>query len=95
MSPDNQGRWAGQIQSNYPSRALRAGDEGTVRLTVRVGSNGRVESCSVTGSSGSSALDDAACRGMERYARFNPALNDAGQPISASYSTAIRYQIPR
>jgi len=30
---------------------------------------------------------------MERYARFDPALNDAGNPTSGSYSTAIVYKL--
>ena len=63
-------------------------------LRITVGANGRVEACSVTGSSGSSALDDAACRGMQRYARYNPALNAAGNPISATTTQSIRYVLP-
>ncbi len=94
VQPDNAGRWAGQIQSDYPSRALRSGEEGIVRMRITVGTNGRVESCSVSGSSGSSTLDDAACRGMQRYARYRPALNAAGNAISATTTQAINYQIP-
>jgi len=60
---------------------------------VTVNAEGRVEACSVASSSGSSVLDDAACQGMERYARFDPALNDAGDPVSASWSTTIVYQL--
>ena len=91
---DNPGRWVGRIQGDYPSSALRREEEGTVTMRITVGANGRVSACSVTGSSGSSALDQAACRGMERYARYNPALNAAGDPISDTVTEAIRYQIP-
>ena len=94
VSPDNQGRWAARIQSDYPSSAARREEEGVVTMRITVGANGRVEACSVTGSSGSSALDQAACRGMQRYARYNPALNDAGNPISSTTSQAIRYVLP-
>nr|WP_298924806.1 energy transducer TonB [uncultured Erythrobacter sp.] len=86
-------RWAQRIQENYPSRALREEVEGTVGVRVTVTPNGRATNCSVTGSSGSSILDQAACRGMERYARFNPALDDAGNPTSGSYSTRITYRL--
>ncbi len=91
--PDNQGRWARQIANNYPSRALRAGEEGSVGVSVVIGSNGRVATCSVTSSSGSSTLDDAACDGMRRYARFNPALNADGSPTRGTYATAITYRM--
>ncbi|QUL37455.1 energy transducer TonB [Erythrobacter sp. JK5] len=92
-TPDGQSRWARRIQENYPSRALREEIEGTVGVNVTIDANGRVSGCSVTGSSGSSILDDAACRGMERYARFNPALDRDGNPTSGRYSTRITYRL--
>ena len=93
-TPDGLGRWAARIQGDYPSSALRREEQGTVTMRITIGANGRVEACSVTGSSGSSALDDAACRGMQRYARYNPALNAAGDPISDTTSQSIRYVLP-
>jgi protein TonB len=93
VRPRNQSSWASRIQQNYPSRALREGTEGRVGVRVTVNGEGRVEACSVANSSGSSVLDDAACQGMERYARFDPALNDAGEPVSASWQTTIVYQL--
>ncbi len=91
--PKGQSRWARRIQENYPSRALREEVEGTVGVRVTIGANGRVSGCTVTGGSGSSILDQAACRGMQRYARFDPALDDAGNPTTGSYSTRITYRL--
>lgn len=92
-SPRNLRRWSARIQENYPSRALREEIEGTVGVSVTIGSNGRVTACRVSRSSGSSILDQAACKGMERYARFDPALDDAGNPTTGSYSTGITYRL--
>lgn len=92
-SPRNQSSWARRIQENYPSRALREGTEGTVGVRVTINAEGRVASCTVTNSSGDSSLDDAACRGMERYARFEPALDRAGNPTSGTWATRITYQL--
>lgn len=89
----NERRWASRIQENYPSRALREEIEGTVGVRVTVTTNGRAANCQVTSSSGSSILDQAACRGMERYARFNPALDAAGNETTGSYSTRITYRL--
>jgi protein TonB len=94
-TPDGQGRWAARIQENYPARAIRDETEGTVGVRVTIGPNGRVTACSVTSSSGSSVLDEAACDGMTRYARYNPALDDAGNPTTGSASTRIVYQLGR
>src|SRR5690606_8765500 len=74
-TPDGLAGWSRRIQENYPTRAVRDEIEGRVGVRVTIGPNGRVSACSVTSSSGSSILDDAACSGMERYARFNPALD--------------------
>lgn len=92
-TPDNQNSWARRIQENYPARAVRDETEGTVGVSVVIGANGRVTSCTVTASSGSKVLDDAACQGMERYARYNPALNAAGDPIEGSANTRIVYRL--
>ena len=94
-SPDGQGRWAARIQENYPARAIRDETEGSVGVRVTISPQGRVTACSVTNSSGSPVLDEAACDGMTRYARYNPALDDAGNPTSGSASTRIVYQLGR
>ena len=93
VTPDGLSRWSARIQEQYPPRAVRDEVEGRVGVRVTVGPNGRVADCSVSSSSGSSILDDAACSGMRTYARFNPALDAAGNPISGSYSTTIVYQL--
>ena len=89
----NPGSWA--TTDDYPSRALREEKEGVTRFTVQVSPEGRVTSCSVTGSSGTPELDDAACRAITRRARFNPATNGEGQPVAGTYSNSVRWQIPK
>lgn len=91
--PKGQAGWARRIQDNYPSSALRAEKEGRVGVRVTVGPDGRVSECSVTSSSGTPDLDSAACDGMQRYARFDPALSDDGSPTSGQYSTSIVYKL--
>jgi protein TonB len=92
-TPDGLGRWSARIQEQYPPRAVRDEIEGRVGVRVAIGPNGRVSECSVSNSSGSSILDEAACAGMRNYARFNPALDAAGNPTTGSYSTTIVYQL--
>jgi protein TonB len=92
-TPKSQGSWAARIQENYPPRAVREEREGRVGVAVTIGADGKVTACSVSGSSGSSDLDQAACTGMQRYARFNPALDDAGNPTTGHYSTTIIYKL--
>lgn len=91
--PKGQAGWAARIQENYPSDALRMEKEGRVGVAVTIGSDGRVTGCTVTSSSGTPSLDRAACDGMQRYARYDPALDSAGNPTSGSASTAIVYKL--
>ncbi len=90
-SPRNERRWTQRILNAYPSRAKREGIEGTVGVRVTVTPQGRGSNCQTTSSSGSKLLDEAACKGMERFARFNPALDRAGTPTRGSFSTRITY----
>lgn len=85
--------WAARIMGAHPIAAKRAGLEGTVRVAVTVGPDGRATKCKVTRTSGYPVLDDAACKGMERYARFAPALDRKGRPIPGKFSTSITYKI--
>jgi len=89
----NPGSWA--TPDDYPPRALREEREGVTGFSVTVGTDGRVTGCSVTRSSGSPDLDDAACKLITRRARFTPATNGEGQPITGSYSNSVRWTIPK
>ena len=62
-------------------------------VRVTIGPDGRVTACTVSGSSGSNDLDEAACQGMQRYARYRPALDAAGNPTTGSANTTIVYQL--
>jgi protein TonB len=80
--------------ADYPSSAIRAEQQGTTGFRLTVGTDGRVTACSVTSSSGSSALDDATCRIMRSRARFTPARDDTGNPTTDSVSSRIRWVLP-
>jgi periplasmic protein TonB len=80
---------------DYPPSAQRDGVEGTTGFSLAVGADGKVTSCSVTSSSGSSLLDDTACRLLTRRARFNPAKDANGTPIAATYNNRFRWQIQK
>jgi len=89
---NNPGSWV--TQNDYRSSWISRGYAGTVGFRVSVGAGGKVESCSVTKSSGVSALDEATCQLVSRRARFDPAKNDQGRAVAGSYTGAVRWQIP-
>jgi periplasmic protein TonB len=78
---------------DYPASAIRAQAQGTTRMNLQIGADGRVTGCSVTGSSGNSALDSTACSLAQRRYRFAPATRN-GQPVASTYSQSVRWQLP-
>ena len=86
---------AGWVTTNdYPSNDIRQEHEGTTRVRLTVGLNGRVTRCEVTASSGWPGLDTAACARMSSRARFDPASDQTGATVEGSYATAVKWQIP-
>lgn len=82
-------------QDDYPPRALREEREGTTAVSWEINEQGRVENCRVTSSSGSPDLDEAACRALTRRGRYQPALDQDGNPIRSTQSRRIRWTIPK
>ena len=78
---------------DYPLSSVKAGEQGTVRFRLAVGPDGRVTNCEVTGSSGSSALDNTTCRLMRSRARFTPGRDRDGNPTADSFSSSITWRI--
>lgn len=75
----------------YPPRCLRAGIEGTVRLRVLVGENGRVQEATVYRSSEDSGLDRAALEAVQDWL-FAPAAR-GGVPMRAWVIVPITFKL--
>ena len=72
---------------DYPESARRQEETGTVRAKLEISTSGRVTGCTIVTTSGSAALDATTCRVLKARARFTPARDSSGQPVSDSYVT--------
>jgi len=79
---------------DYPAEALRADQAGITVVRYDISATGQIENCSAAQSSGSAALDAAACAALAARGRFNPATDSRGRPIRSSATRRIRWQIP-
>jgi protein TonB len=79
---------------DYPVAAQRAGEAGTTAFRLTVGPDGRVSSCVITASSGSSSLDSTTCRLLTARAGFVPARDRKGRPTTDSVIGRITWQFP-
>ena len=75
--------------TNTDYRRARApeGAAGTVVVSYRVRTDGRVDRCAVTRSSGFAAFDEATCRLIEQRFRFRPARDESGRPVDWTIRT--------
>ena len=93
VSPrNNPSRWL--TDNDYRSIWIRKEMFGTASFTLAISSNGRVDNCSITKSTGHSALDEATCKLVPKRARFTPAIDATGKPTSGIYSSSIRWVLP-
>jgi TonB family protein len=78
---------------DYPSRALRAEREGTVKVGFTVTREGRAEDLFVAQSSGHEDLDEAAIKAIQRRFRYAPATDASGEPIEYPMEQVVRWKI--
>ena len=78
----------------YPAAAIRAEAQGRVTARLSVGTDGRVNDCSITASTGNADLDSATCRIAKSRVRFTPAKDQAGNAIASTYPLSVRWVLP-
>lgn len=76
---------------DYPSAAMRNGDQGTVMVRVEVGTDGVPLAVDVAQRSGSRELDRAAVEAVRQW-RFQPAQRD-GQPVIGAVTVPIDFKM--
>lgn len=76
----------------YPPEALRLSQQGKVLLRMAITADGSVSDASVVGSSGSSALDQAAVEWVKEHWRYKPATQD-GHPVATTQEAAIVFDL--
>lgn len=87
------GLWV--TNDDYPTGAMRRGEQGVTVFHVTVGPDGRVRDCTVARSSGSAELDQATCAKVTARARFAPATDSSGEAVAGTYANSIRWEIPQ
>lgn len=80
---------------DYSTEALRNNQEGSVAMTLRIGTDGRPKDCRVERSSGVPVLDEQSCAILMQRSRFAPPRDGGGRSVEVSYRRNIRWQIPR
>lgn len=77
---------------DYPAASERLGEEGATGLQLLINEDGRVTQASITSSSGSDRLDQAAVKHAQRSWIFSPCM--AGdKPVACAYQTKFVWRL--
>lgn len=85
----NVDHWA--TYDDYPDSAARSGQQGYVTVSIPIGVDGRITDCSVIRSSGYAILDAIPCKVLPKRARFAPAKDEKGAPVTTHGSTSMGF----
>ena len=80
--------------ADYKSNWINREMVGTARFRLQIAASGKVENCTITGSSGHPELDRATCDLVTRRAKFEPAKDASGAKTGGTYSSAVRWVLP-
>lgn len=79
---------------DYPDRAARRDQAGTVKFALLINEDGSVADCSTTETSGFASLDAQSCAVLKIRARFEPALGPDGRPAKDAVVGRITWRMP-
>jgi len=79
---------------DYPVAALNAATEGRVVARLTISAEGRATECTVVATSGNRLIDAATCRVALARARFEPALDAAGTPVTVHDVAVVTWRMP-
>ncbi len=83
------GRWV--TNDDYPAEAVKNKQQGTTGFRLTIDPSGNIVGCEITSSSGFASLDETTCRVMTQRARFSPALDKKGKPITGTWASRFRW----
>ncbi|HEX9964195.1 MAG TPA: energy transducer TonB [Allosphingosinicella sp.] len=96
-SPESAARDAAHreiILSEYPARALAAGEQGAVGFKVVLDRDGYASSCEVTHSSGHPRLDQETCQLILSRATFKGIRDGSGRKVSSVHQGVVNWKLP-
>lgn len=80
--------------SDYPAAAQHFKMAGITGFRLSVDATGKPVRCDIIQSSGFDVLDHATCERLMANARFFPARDRAGKPMTSGYTNRVRWQLP-
>lgn len=84
---------AQRIQRHYPRSAIANSEQTNMHFRVMVDAEGRVTDCKLANLTAAENFDDKPCMVIMEYARFSPALDQAGSKVPSYHAGIISYRL--
>ena len=84
---------ARSIQRDYPSEALRRGQQARINVRIMIDESGKPTQCVRTDVTTADNFSDKPCQIILRQAKFEPARDASGNGLKSYYTTDIVYTI--
>ncbi len=87
----NPGKWV--RPNDYPPAMIQQGKRAIVHFRLNVDAAGKPTACHIQKSTRPQAFDDAVCKAILRNAKFEPALDAAGNPVASYWLNTVIFHI--
>jgi hypothetical protein len=87
------GTWVND--NDYPRKALDSGSSGLLRFRLMVDASGNPTACIIQKKTKPDDFMPIACRLLMSRARFKPAIDATGKPVTSYFANTIRFQFGR
>ena len=94
MNPEKMKQISEVVFENYPPRALRNGEQGSVYFTVTLDKDAHPTACQVTYGSGHPLLDQETCDLIVQHAVFNSVKDKNGRATKSTHEGVVNWRIP-
>ncbi len=80
--------------SDYPTKALRTGQQAIVNFRLSIDADGKVSDCYIQAATQGDGFQEAVCSKITKRAQFEPARDASGTAMAGYYIGAVRFELP-
>lgn len=91
VAKNEPGKWLSS--SDYPEEMLVKRQPALVNFRLMIDDKGNISSCHIQRSTYRKEFDDAVCNAVRKRAKFDPALDADGNPVSSYWLNSVRFQM--
>ena len=93
VKPIDEETWSRRVGEDYPPSMIQKSKEALVDTRLIIDETGVPIDCKSRNNGQHVEFTESACKGLMKFARFEPALDEQGHPVKAYWSTSVIYRM--